>query len=66
MEDQVKEEAERQESLRPDREKLKAYFDSLLSVPEPELGEEAKLVLDWLVGELIKLDDRLSEHLSEL
>ena len=59
-------EVERQESLRPDREKLRAYFDSILSVPEPELGKEAKVILDWLVKELMKLDDRLSEHLGEL
>ena len=52
--------------LRPDREKLTAYFDSILSVPEPELGKEAKVILDWLVKELMKLDDRLSEHLGEL
>ncbi len=46
------------EALRPDKEKLAAYFDALRAVPVPELDtEEAKErldpVLDFLIGQII-------------
>ncbi len=49
----------RQEQLRPDREKLIAYLDSILLIPKPRLGVATCEHLDWFAGELIELIDKI-------
>ena len=59
--DRVK--AEKEKALRPDKEKLLAYFDLLQSVPEPELGKEIARSLGWFSSEFIELIDKVKEAL---
>jgi len=56
----------RQEALRPDKEKLTLYLDSLLEIPEPELGNEANSILMWFSAELVELVDKAKEEVREL
>ena len=66
-EKEAEEERQRQEALRPDKHKIAAYFESLLSIPEPEL-KDGKLQ-EWLngaVGQITDVVDSLRQQVGKL